>query len=1474
MAGNGAYNVLSHQQHTPAVGYGPSGTHPDASKYLGPPTGQLQVNPYSNVRYGNYDYNETTKDTMLLVQNTLTGFITEDMDFYVTVVLPWMETSQTTIQWNEWHFNNPLADRVPYEGASRLITSSKEQFRAHVVRRGLAFVMEADYANTAEGREQWDQNVLSIAQAVQETQAADTMRALLESKTYQKIWTQRFGTERVSWRSILAEEIATFGSVNLPEGPARFEMLVEHHKRLMRTRNVVPDIIIMWPGAQIYMSMAVPERIEYWKAGPEGIRMRTEGPTSLGTFRQLQVFETRDFDVYSDSAPIQLLTRKIQIAEFYEMQFNRIDRACHDYSSQEMATGLYDENADEFRKITFLEAFDNTMIFDPNHGQYTREIADLVSTYNAEKRKSTMADESAAPTFFLTAPDGDGVWDVVRYFGMMELPHMTPMHVQRIGESIAGRLSGSVGFKAWADFMHLMHDLQSQGYNPTFWAALIAANTRMSVDANGVFVGESTPDKLAKHWGVAPQREWTPNEYGSLNLPTGDAMRSVGIPAGFANAEGFREMASHATKPSSPWHAIGVRARSALAMIENLLDTMKMVLPSSAAVDAESRAPWFHKSDALATFFDSVIGTSADPLFLAHLPIVQGVGGSDSEQKKPVKIAEDGSMPWFVLPGTIYDLPRGSVVTAASREALAEAIMRGGAPPASSVRAITTPGVVGGRVMIKFPSGPPVAISVAQFANVIQFTPELRALGLMPAGDSPEAVSARRGYLDTMASLDDEELRTKLADFVYLLGAADSKRLWNAMRGLRTVAADSLPSIINTIHLSMGASQEAIDAALRETDLLIASAGSEADFKDVSPLVEEWKALYTTPARAPTGSFGFASIAADAQRILNIERELLATADAAQVSLLIAARRAFEGGNALRPSAARAFSALTAGAGSDATRFNQIKAELTTLTARVDAVLQRQSGGDAGSASDAAAARARTLAGGETGGESVVVADNPAAVVSAAYYRAPLTATRAFLESLSSMFSGNVAKPLAIPGDPATSFVQEYGWHGDGGAAAATLPGSILRRPQFTPISAALSAAETSQSYATLSDLMGSETEHTLDGTPLVKRLTFATSAAVPHGDAGVDDAIEASIASAAGSGGGGAAFDDSDDEDIDSMSAAGIFNSSAMVGAPAHKRSRGSAGTMLMGSSAGGSRTHHNRGEMLEKRRTLMRLRTGTFAMRWTQTNTIPDPIVRIAARVFLMSRADNADTWRRMIESDIIIPMNILLWRMQIVHDMASSVMLKGGPSTGANYYGGANVAKGSDVSSKRVYYNFTFRSKAQVFNEKAVAILHNLKFEGYAGGHNTEFVKRKRDLDRTDRDRPSLIATAVAISEVNHDAHIDFSGYSRVRESSASIDGPRKAHYGSADYYNKLWKIADRATPMDRISRSDFFEAQNHTTTLASHGSQFTYDPFTRRLSQHHKPQGHLKLNMARPGGRDVMDGITRAFTEFDYSTVVIN
>lgn len=160
-------NVQSVAQHRFPMSSAQSETDNKWSRYLGPPTGEIKPSAYDKIARTNVDLPDNYLGKSLYMRDTIDGFILEDNRWYTTICLPWGHSDQLTISWNVWNFNTVLADRVPHEGISRLITSDRQSYKASVVRRGLAFVMEADHMGTPEGDIQYQRNVTGITQSVQ-----------------------------------------------------------------------------------------------------------------------------------------------------------------------------------------------------------------------------------------------------------------------------------------------------------------------------------------------------------------------------------------------------------------------------------------------------------------------------------------------------------------------------------------------------------------------------------------------------------------------------------------------------------------------------------------------------------------------------------------------------------------------------------------------------------------------------------------------------------------------------------------------------------------------------------------------------------------------------------------------------------------------------------------------------------------------------------------------------------------------------------------------------------------------------------------------------------------------------------------------------------------------------------------------------------------------------------------------------------
>ena len=1392
--------------------------------------------------------------------------------------MPWAKTEQVNVTWNEWHFDNHLADRVPHEGVSRLITTSKREFKAHIVRRGLAFIMEADYAGTPEGDEQYNHNVMSISQAVQETQNHDTVFALLSSKNYYKLWQQRFGTMQVSLRQITDHEINLFGSVSLPGGDDVLSVVVEDHKRLMAKKGVVPNMIVLWPGSTIYMSMVPPMRTEYWKAGDQGVLRRERGPDSLNVFRGLPVFEARDFDVYDNSPPVQLLTRPVQISEYYSMRFDRRHENVKDYTSKERGIVIYDENIDQWRKISFLEAFDNARLFEKD-GKYANKLGHLVEAYNdrGQRPKSDPvtreedqdeglidSDGDQKPTFFLTTPDNEGEYMLLRYFGQMEMQHATDHDMQRVGETIAAKMGG-LSPEAWQNMVTLVNDIESQQYNHDYWTAVIAANTKDSLANNGTFVGEETPDDVRIHWGMrSKQRQWKPNAYGSLRLPRGAMMKDIAFPAGYANAPGLLTLAAEARDPTSPWNAVGKRAERAVGLLQHMLDTLRTRLPLSAALDDKGRSPWFHRPDSLTTFFENVVGVSRDPMFMMTLPAVGGGAGLSDASKmssipsEPIEVSRKEDMKWFSLPGAVASLADSELLVARDEAGLAELerIMtsddpfeEGGLVVVKPVRSFTTVAAEGASVAYYSPTlGGVVSVHVSEFTGGIRYTPELRAFGMMPAGNSPEAIAVRRGYYAVMKAVDNADTRRRFAKFAHQLGLVDPVRMWRAVHGMSTTKAD-LTDAINTIYITDDAGEDEIHASRRRVSELASIAPKRSEWKDMKPLNDVWDSFDSKgEAGARISALSFEEVADDAQRALDLEREIMAVSDIDAFGQPFSANviATIQGGVTPTPG--------------NTALYSRLATELSEVIARIRTTLDNQ-GATTARAEDILQRRADS----HDRGASVHVADTREGIARGRYYRTPLTMSLHMLQSLSDTFGKHTAKPLILPSDPASGHTVPYTWDGDEGDAV--LPGSSLRRSNFNPISSAIGVAMDAPNYATLPEINRDSSLRPLDATPFITRHAQAGFVGAPSngnkGDSAVgrrrlfdDEDVDES--------------DDSDNDDVAQVFAGG--RSSRKLSQS--KRARVSGGYNGDGNRNGDGNPHDgNPHDGMAHSAELRFTRTGVFAERWKQANEIADPLVRMCTLAMLMTKCDRASTWRKMIENDILPPVDLIAWRPLIVHDMASAILMKGGLETGANLHGGANAAKVNDGVSKLIYYNFTFRSKAVVWKEKNVAIIENIKFEGYSGGLSGEFVKKVTDLDREDVDRPSIIVTAIGIAERTLPKMMDFSGSLQVPQVNVSIDGQLKHHYASAEYYDEyVWKLSQRVTQKSP-EHEDFFDRADRTSVAAFQGTQYGFNRIAGRYSKFTEPQGHLKRNMCYPGAASILNGTAKSFINYAYDTVHI-
>lgn len=335
------------------------------AKFFGPPNFPLNPNPYDKYSVETYDLPEAYKGRNLFLRERIDELIRKGNDWYTTHALPWKSTNDIHVQWNEWHFTSTLAGRVPHEGISRLVSSSKRTFRDHVVRRGLALILEHGFMNTPEGEEQYIRSLLGIRQCVQETCNYDVIYAYLTCKNYEREWEAKFGIRNPEIiRTALDREVSRFAAVQKSEDG--LDILHEELKSQLLQRGVSPDTWIFPPRMMMYITMVPPKSTEYYRGGEKAVERFERGPGARASFRGCDVYETRPFEVHENEPPVDLLVRPQQVGEYYRMLGKDFTVDPADYKTEHRDIIVYDEANDNWAKIGFRTALTRglTVIYD------------------------------------------------------------------------------------------------------------------------------------------------------------------------------------------------------------------------------------------------------------------------------------------------------------------------------------------------------------------------------------------------------------------------------------------------------------------------------------------------------------------------------------------------------------------------------------------------------------------------------------------------------------------------------------------------------------------------------------------------------------------------------------------------------------------------------------------------------------------------------------------------------------------------------------------------------------------------------------------------------------------------------------------------------------------------------------------------------------------------------------------------------
>jgi hypothetical protein len=1488
LAASGAYNVTSASRSNFPTGVGMNENADSPMSLFGPQVGQIAPSPYDRIARTNLDVADAFANQAIALRDTITGLITDaSSGWETTICAPWVFTNDMHVVFNTWEFNGTLAGRVPSEGISRLITSSKRSQRRSVVRRGLAFMMEQDYFNTAEGIVQYERNITGIADCVQHTQEHDTIYELLTCNNYERMWEYKFGKSTVPYKKMLDDEIANFGCITMDD--TRLEILYFQNDRLMRKNQVIPDLLITPPGTSIYLTQAQPMKTLYYTVGEGGVRLQKEGPQALTSFKTgVPIVETKDFEVNTGPA-VELLTRPVYVSERYEMVFGVWRRSnIEGYNTGWRDTYLYDENTDAFKKILFRDAFLNSKLFEINGNDYHPELQELIKKYNTDRRvpsrgsaeseyDGTEKPSKLFPEHFLSASDSENQFMLIKYFGQMDMKSATISDFEQVGKTIISYVFGNdEKSHVWTDLIGLINQIESQPYEERYWRAVIQANLPFSINEKDQFTGKRTPSDLVETWGQASALiEWSPNSYGSLMLPqdVNGNLNGVEFPSGFANAPGLLTLANEAEKKTSKWQGLGIRARKIVQFLRCFVDRLLILMPTSECLDPGNRSPWFHREDPLTAFFETIVSVQRDPVWMAHLAPLTTVTERGERRVSGDTFGEVGSssendLSWFVTPLFVVPLPDSVENTSSVIDRLKD--LYGDNPYTTDSKTYS----LSGKNVFSYKSlltNAVVEIPPEYLKYTQMISKEFKAMMLMgqysiealrsifSAMDDPSFLQVMSGTEEKKRQ-EVQKTKLKLIDFIYNFNisndgsVAQEKKFTTRKVVLSLVQEISNPEVlyntINTIYVTSSSNQTKKNAAKKRiAELANGSVVNDFDipeFKDQKFLLQP-KDVDTL--KAGREAISFEPIATKVYEVSNLVG-------------IVNATRKYYGRN---PKLAFSFNPESplfiewskyelTDANSRGVVFDKMKQEhddnvqkVVTLVLEIKQYASeslRLSGDKEwlDQAENVVQRRRKS---------AVVVDDQQTAGIRSRFYRSPLTMS---LELLRSM-SAEGPECLIRPSDPTTSHMTAYITNNPRDDNANILPENIYKRPNYMGIGS-ISGDPNVRKLSVLPfvsiHIAGGKKRET-EG----KRIGIPTDSEYPTEKRGF-------IGGKEGSKKRYIREDEEDEEceDEDSFERALRKIPKQTMSDDVHPKSWSVA---ELEKRHRGRRPNDMGGVYSEK---LKYIKTDTFEKRINQSNAISKPILRAAVQAFMLAKSTK-DQWLRFIDNNIHVLVNIILWRPFIEHNMSSMILMKAGVETGANLYGNSNFSTGNDVITKMIYGNFTFQSKCIVWKPKNVAILENVKPNGYCGGNGTKFMTRQKDISDTSVDRASLLATAVPITENDFEWVMSLTGYLDIPNVNPEIDGCPKLTYTTAEYYDRIWKLS-QLSKQSSPGLDDFFSRIDRVTIRAMQGLQIDFNKSSGVFDRVTLCKGHMK-NGCYPGAAGIWQGSVKYHKQYDFSCI---
>lgn len=247
-----------------------------------------------------------------------------------------------------------------------------------------------------------------------------------------------------------------------------------------------------------------------------------------------------------------------------------------------------------------------------------------------------------------------------------------------------------------------------------------------------------------------------------------------------------------------------------------------------------------------------------------------------------------------------------------------------------------------------------------------------------------------------------------------------------------------------------------------------------------------------------------------------------------------------------------------------------------------------------------------------------------------------------------------------------------------------------------------------------------------------------------------------------------------------------------------------------------------------------------------WDAADKIDDPLIRICTMTYVTAYCETMEAYDRMMESDILVPFDLILIRPAVQNNMYSLLGLQPGVQTGSNLISQTKLDFGKNVDHQTRRLTFSIIHNAIVVSPDNVAILTDRIPRQYLGGGGVRFFKDPSEFELPSRDRPDFIVMVVPMGHKVERREpmggIDVDGLYGAKGSSRFPD---------ARYYERIWHLSEQSV-RSRNMRSGYDDSSQ-----AFPNYSWTAESLNWNQQKICRAKGHRRGG-SHPGCLDVWNG----------------